>query len=523
MTERSPETGISQVLPLAAKQVAEKVRGLIASGRAREALLCLAEFDGIGSDSLEVVKLTKAGLLIDLASKLDDADLARKGVSLMKEVGEDGLSQETKHTYLYNLGNGYGALYDLKRIPKGVQRSIDEDFRSAKKCYQRAMSLRGKSTESTSRLYTNYGILLRDVGRHVEEIEAYDDALKATPNFGMALWNKAGGLCWYSNLVDPPTKRSALVEARHLLKLTLKAGLQAARQAKVKEEIAKLDRVLGKPKAPAHRHTHHVAYSAIERKYIKFCVANRLYLHPCPVTTHEAYRDTLSVRIPTPEPDEYLELRSSALALIKQEYIAARLLLFAYRCHAPDLSFVDTGTFLPSVEDRKGQIYVQLLIFSFRAAYSTLDKIGYFLNDFCRLGDKSDSVRFQEELFVKKGSLRQGLRKYDGTQLSALFDLAREFSKEQPLFSLRDLRNKLEHRCLALRRPPTEGEAKTSIEGDAHSRPAVYDLNEDDLYEGSLRLFKAVRAAIFYTFYFTRTSIQERIKELRREAEVGST
>lgn len=237
------------------------------------------------------------------------------------------------------------------------------------------------------------------------------------------------------------------------------------------------------------------------------------------MTTHEAYRDPLSVRIPAPEPDEYLELRSNALALIKQECIAARFLLFAYRCHAPDLSFVDSGTFLPSVEHRKGQIYAQFLIFSFRAAYSVLDKIGHFLNDFCRLGDKSDSVRFQEDLFLKKGSLREGLRKFDGTELSALFDLAREFSKEHPLFSLRNLRNKLEHRCVALGGQPTEREGKTTIEGDAHSRTVVYDLNEDDLYEDSLRLFKAVRAAIFYLFYFTRTSIQKRIKELRRDTE----
>lgn len=517
MTEQSSETGISQVLPLAAKQVAGNVRGLIASGRAREALLCLAELDGIGSDSPEIVKLLKAALLIDLTSKLNDADCARKGISLMKEVGEDGLSEETRHAYLYNLGNGYGALHYIKSIPKGVQRSIDEDFRSAKECYQRAMSLRGKSTESTSLLYTNYGILLREVGRHVEEIEAYDDALRATPNFAMALWNKATGLQWYSKLVDPPTKRSALVEARHLLKLTLKAGLQTARQVKVKEELAMLDRFLGKPKAPAHRHTHHVAHSAIERKYIKFCVANRLYLHPCPVITHGAYRDTLSVRIPTPEPGEYLELRSNALARIKQEYITARFLLFAFRCEAPDLSFVDYGTFLPSVEDPEGQIYPQFLILSFRAAYAILDKIGYSLNDFCRLGESPDKVHFREGLFLEKGRLRPELYRYDGTQLSALFDLAREFSNGQPLSSLRALRNRLEHRCVVLRRRRTGGKGKSQTDGDSHIGTVVYDLDEDDLYEESLRLFKAVRAAIFYLFYFVRSSTLERIKELQRD------
>jgi hypothetical protein len=138
------------------------------------------------------------------------------------------------------------------------------------------------------------------------------------------------------------------------------------------------------------------------------------------------------------------------------------------------------------------------------------------------LGDKGENVRFQKELFLQKESLREGLRKYDGTQLSALFDLAREFSREQPLYSLRDHRNQLEHRCVTLRRRPTGGEGKTKIEGDAHSRTAVYDLNEDDLYEESLRLLKAVRAAIFYLFNFVRTSTPDPSKELWTETNAGS-
>jgi len=517
MTGRSSETRISQVLPLAAKHVAENVRALVASGRASEALLRLAELDGIGRDSPEVVKLLKATLLIDLASELDDADCARKGVSLMKEVGEGRLSEEAKHAYLYNLGNGYGALHYIKRIPKGVQRSIDEDFRSAKECYQRAMSLRGKSTESTSRLYTNYGILLRGVGRHVEEIEAYDEALKAVPDFAMALWHKARGLRWYSRLVERPTKGSSLLEAWQLLKKALEGGLDPGHQAKAREELAELERIMKEPKAPAHKHTEHVAHSDIEASYIKFCVENRLYLHPCPIHVHEAYQDPLSVRFPTSSKDEFLELRSDDLALIKQEYIAARFLLFSYRLQQPDLSFVDRGTYLPSLREGSGQIYIQLLILSFRASFAILDKIAFFLNKFCRLGEEENRVYFREELFVADAARRPELAKYDGLQLAALFDLAREFSKGQPLYPLRDLRRKLEHRCVTVRRTRNsvkENGSSASEDGRTYDIPTG-GLTDNDLYESTLRLLRAVRAAVFYLFYFVRKSDEPPRAELR--------
>ena len=163
-----------------------------------------------------------------------------------------------------------------------------------------------------------------------------------------------------------------------------------------------------------------MANSDIEAKYIKFCVDNRLYLHPCPVDVHEACQDPLSVRFPTSVKDEFFEFRSDELALIKREYAAARFLLFSYRFREPDLSFVDRGTYLPSVRECTGQIYVQLLILAFRAAFAILDKIAFFLNKFCRLGEKESKILFKEELFLARAALRPELARYDGLQLTAL-------------------------------------------------------------------------------------------------------
>jgi len=514
MNKRTPDAG-PLVLPVASKPVILKIRNLIATGRAAEALPCVAELDEFANHYPTAVKLTKGVLLIDIANDLEDWDSAAKGISLLKDVDVAMLPESAASKHWYNLGNGYGALYNIKRIPSGLRRALDEDLSRAKQCYRKAMSLGASSAESTARLYTNYGIRLRTVGRHVEEIEAYDEALKAVPDFAMALWHKAKGLAWYSRLVERPTKRSALVEAWDLIRRSLDAGLEPGHQAKARKELAELERILKEPKVPAHKHSEHIAQSDIEANYIKFCVENRLYLHPCPVHVHEAYQDPLSVRFPTPVKGEFIELRSDSLALVKQEYIAARFLLFCYRFKQSDLSFVDRGTYLPSVQQGNGQIYLQLLILSFRAAYAVLDKIAFFLYKFCRLGEEENRVYFREELFVADAALRPELAKYDGLQLAALFDLAREFSKDQPLYPLRDLRHKLEHRCVTVRRVQNsvkENGSSASEDGRTYDIPTGA-LTDIDLYESTLRLLRAVRAAVFYLFYFVRKSDEPKFAE----------
>lgn len=506
------------VLPPAAKPVITKIRELMSTGRAAEALASLSELDEFEGPNPKIVRLTKATILIDLADDLNDIDCARRGISLIEQIDGNGLPASARRAYWYNLGNGYGAVYYLKKIPRSIQRARDDDFRRAKDCYRKAMALVGTSPDSHASLYTNYGILLRTVGRHVEEMEAYDEVLKAAPDFAMALWHKARGLRWYATLVERPTKRSALLEAWRLLKRSLEVGLEPARRVKAEKEFAELERILNQPKISAHNHTKHVAHSDTEEKYIKFCVENRLYLHQCPVESHDACQDPLSVRFPTRQKDEFLELRLDPLAVIKQEYILARFLLFSYRFETPELSFVDRGTFLPSTREAKGQIYLGMLNLSLRVAYAVLDKIGYFLNSFCRLGEREDRIYLTENLFLRNGALRPELAKYDGLQLAALFDLVCEFSKNQPLSALKELRHKLEHRCVTVRRAERSQDGSSATRADAFGNAAIHDVGDAELYENALSLLRVVRAAIFYLFYFVRVALDPIRKRLGSRA-----
>lgn len=510
MAEPTSNDNPSLALPPVAKEVIRKIYELVLAGRALEAAAYLPQLEEAGRGNPTALKFVEGAALIDIGKELGDSGPVRRGISLLEGIEPASLQGPAGPAYRYNLGNAYGALYHARELPAGAYRALDEDFERAKEYYREAMAAGVALPQTRARLWTNYGILLRTVGRCIEEIEAYDEALKAVPGFAMALWHKAKGLCWYSNLVERPYKGSARQEARRLLKRSLKAGLEPGRRAKAEEDLAELDRILGQPKTSAHKHTVHTAHSTVERKYIKFCVQNRLYLHPCPVPSHEAYLDPLSVRFPTSVKGEFLELRLDPLALIKQEYIAARFLLFCYRLEQPDLSFIHRGTYLPSVERGNGQIYLQMLVLSFRATYAIMDKIAFFLNKFCRLGEEEDRVYFREELFVGHALLRPQLAKYDGPQLAALFDLAREFSKGQPLYPLRDLRRKLEHRCVTVRRAENSVQEKRASvsEGVGTRATQADDLDENDLYDDALRLLRTVRAAIFYLFYFVRRSVK---------------
>ena len=496
---------ISIALPVAAKGMIDKIYNLISTNRAAEALPLLPALDTIGHEDPDALALTKGVILADIAEETDDPHLARQAILLMSQLDANRLPETARRTHWYNLGNAYSTAFRLKRIPPGVPRALDDDFRHAKDAYQKSLTL-GLAAPSGSEapLHTNYGSLLRKVGRHVEEIEAYDEALRQRPNFGMGFWNKGKGLCWYSTLIEQPYKRTALLEARRLYRRAGEVGVEPGKERRLGRDLGELEDLLGGAPDAAHTPTQHAADSGIEKQYIRFCVENRLYLHPCPAEAHEAYLDPLSVRFPIPDSKEASELISEDLAQLKREYATARFLLFSYRQKAPDFAFVDRGLFLPSRGRAEGSVYLQFLSLGFRSAYSILDKIAYFLCRYCGMADKVRAVYLGEDFFLRNNRLRPELNRYDGTQLAALYDVSREFSEGQPLYRLRGLRNKLEHRCVSVQRQEGFGKNELSGAQGHESFLPEFDLVEDEFYQDTLRLFKAVRAAIFYVHYFVR-------------------
>ena len=184
-------------LPRLAKPIVLAVLKLMSEGRVAEAASELLKIDRFEADNPLAFKLTKGHLQIDLGTELRDPKLVSAGLGLTVSVAPEDLPPDAACSYWYNLGNGHLALCNLRKLPPGIGRVQDENFREAKRAYRTAMARPTKGNGTAPRLYTNYGNLLTKVGRYVEAIGAYDKALEHEPEHAMATLNKGTALCEY--------------------------------------------------------------------------------------------------------------------------------------------------------------------------------------------------------------------------------------------------------------------------------------------------------------------------------------
>jgi tetratricopeptide (TPR) repeat protein len=447
-----------------------------------------------------------ATFLVDIGDQLNEAKYVHKGIQLIRTIKAETLPPQVQGAWRYNLGNGHSTLFRLKRIAPGLRRAQDEDFRHAKEYYREAMDCTGLAGETKARILTNDGNLHGKVGRHLEAIERCDLALKEVPEYPMALMNKALALGRYVRLADRARKRIDYLEARRLLAKSVAAGLEVPARKMAEEELLKLEKILPPSHSRIDTPTKHVASSALERDYIAFCLKNRLYLHPCPHESHQAYLDPLSADFQRVKDGAHRARLAAMVSSLKGEYVAARFLLFSPSLRRPDLRFVDRGTFPPLGALGAGQgVYSQFVKLSFRSAYGIFDKIAYFLNGYCNIGLPAKEIYFRPRLFACGKSIRDWVTHFDGLPLAALYDLSLDF-EEAPLRDLREVRHKLEHTCVIVTQPgvPEKGDVQQPLSPSCDEDSCV--LGEDVLREGALHLLRCARAAIFYLLEFVRAT-----------------
>ena len=86
----------------------------------------------------------------------------------------------------------------------------------------------------------------------------------------------------------------------------------------------------------------------------------------------------------------------SFLNEIKSDYVLARHLFMLSNFHSPETEDVDRGVILYSpFSETTFSTYLQLMKASFRIAVDTLDKVAFFINDYCGVGLKSEKVYFK--------------------------------------------------------------------------------------------------------------------------------
>lgn len=171
---------------------------LINEGNFTEALKITYQIRALGSTPL--ISYYASGLLINIGDCIGEKRLIEEGRALLelhfKKIATVEALSPSAH---YNLANAYLFSSDLDSGSKLFL--VGETVLDvAKFHYREALKIGNSNSLDLAQVLVNLANCLDTLGRVVEALDYYDQALKINPKFGMALGNKAKELWYYADL-----------------------------------------------------------------------------------------------------------------------------------------------------------------------------------------------------------------------------------------------------------------------------------------------------------------------------------
>lgn len=365
-------------------------------------------------------------------------------------------------------------------------------------------------------ILTNRANQLSTIGRFIDAIAGWDDALSIIPKFAIAHANRGYGLKHYAGLLSDDRERAILLLHAHdgLIAATATDAVldsiypyalaqQFAEEAKTYAAAGDLDRIrelqdVGVP--PLGR-------SKAERKYRQWCLDHRLFLNPLnDLGPHaRAACDDLVL----PPISERFDERPGAVTpppiisffnQMKQEYVSARFMLYEGLCDTK-LHFSDLGVLLfDTLDYPMHSLATERVRTAYRIAYSLLDKVAFLIDHYWTLGKNSDRINFKNVWMVEgKSQLLDCFRDYPNWPLRGLYWLSKELFDDQlkrttgpDARELHDIRNALEHKFLQVH----EGWARPFMWAAPSSEGLGFSIDSDLLEVKTLRVLKIARSAL---------------------------
>ena len=433
----------------------------------------------------EVNELYKARQLIevscqlnDLGAKIKDEELIQRAIQHLNDcMGTDDL--ESGNLY-FCLGTSHQELLTLK-ASEAIRYQDSEDLRLARKYFRLATSQIDESNSNeywASASWTNYGNLLVDTGRVFESVSAYDHALRIKPELSWAFAGKGRAVCLMGDKM--PHYRSALYsEAEQLVRQAIQQG---GLTTEAREGYLRGVRVLATANESSplvsQKSTQGISPAdAAQNELFQFIAENDLWLSPYSAIASIANRyvgDSFFFSgIPADLPnEEKLNRYISFLNEIKNEYVLGRHFLFQSQTPSPAIDAVAVGVeFFKTYDHANYSPYVQLLKAALKQAVAVLDKIAFFLFDYCNL-EANPSYKVKENVVsflrlwensLTSGTLPCGFMGYENSHLFALFALARDLYNQGDWKSVMQDRHKVTHRFLILHDEQTDYQPNADI------------------------------------------------------------
>lgn len=473
-------------------------------------------------EQLEINEVDKAyissGLYIDIGAIKKNYNLINEGIRLLEEYLEIlVLKEELQQSVLYNLGNGYMALYNLNKLDNPYYGFMNKstELNKAMQYYKKSLESKMQNKEITVQGYVNIANILDLTGRSIEAIELYDKALSINPNYGMGIANKGIAITYYSRLMNDKSFVYTM-KGYNLIKDGIEKGVDKysketfLKHIKSIEEKINISTYEGKCDDKLEG-----VYEYLNDKkvnvYKQFCLENDIYLNLCGKCTKCKYstHDDIEIRkmitsVDTPiQESSYIKL-SSFLNEIKQNFVTARFLLFEGYFEDRQLDYVDQNVAIVNTLNYvENNVHIQLLKFAFKNMYDILDKIAIFINEYLQMGKNEKRVDFNNVWYENGDKSKQKIHKRimetKNFDINALFNISLDLSNCIEYKELREIRHTLTHRYLNI-----YWMGEDSIE----------NMSKEYLLENTIKITKVVKNSIIYLMSFIYTEEEKKSQQI---------
>lgn len=457
------------------------------------------------------------GALIDLSDDARSKPGIQRAFGMLKEIEQRTLTPAQQATLHYFRANAWHGKRQMMPT-HGPRQWEDPERQEQILALFMARNHAGFASLHKVRrcqILTNLGNQFNHVGRFVEAIELWDQALDILPNFAMAHGSRGSGLKYYGLVSEDDYDREVLLLAAHkaFVSATARGALwDSVYPPEVKNKFKTEARLLAERldlaaiendldlNSPA------LGRSKQEQAYRRWCLEHRLFLNPLndlgshPIAAHD-YLMLPSLTVPFSE--EAMPAIIGLYNQMKQEFAFARFLLFEGKEdeQSDRLHFADRRLRLHNtLDDARFSMATEKQRTSFRLAYSVLDKVGYLINSYWQLGTEPHRVGFRSVWYDQTSDtpkLHTRFKSHLNWPLHGLFWLSKDLFDDNfqrvtnpDAQSLSIIRNHLEHKYLQVH--------ESRVPHDPIAGSLGYSISNNDFASKALRLLKIARAAMIY-------------------------
>ncbi len=443
---------------------------------------------------------------IQKAFQKNDEKLIKELLEAAETFFQRNLSEKNVNALSMGLADSYMDFYTKFENPNANKKKIP----TSKNLQKAKFALRGTLTRSNSlsalihkQLWVNYGNALDYIGRGIEALYAYDEALKIDPHFSMAIGNRAITSCYFADIsghyygaihLEAYQALRSIINDPELVRIGGQSAKTYFENMILKIERMTTDKNVLKMKLP-HAKYNGNGLTDFEKFYLDFSIEHDLFLnlHILDKTCESATNDPIFINIITEIDDNSTFYRLARyINQIKEDFAVARLLLTQSQWKTRDFSSISKRTtYAYPLDYSQSNIYYGLLKSAFKESFNILDKIAVFLNMYLDLGFHENKVYFDTIWTIKEDGVKKinpSILATENVSLYALFDIYQDFQTEEFKF-LKDVRHALTHRQLTIF---VSGFPNINEEKD------FFNVESDEMLKQTVLLMRLVKAAIIY-------------------------